>query len=160
MLSSSSSQERDDLWCFSFNDVANAVALPSTLISSTIIKYHQAQHLSEGVSVDGLQGPVWQIAEVRRLWNVVSRFIPPIQVPIARDDTRLVPVSQHNALAKQQEPRREFVVLSASGTYRFTAFRYVDVLRKLLEKRNDALLAEFFHVPSQVAVLTSALTFD
>ena len=52
----------------------------------------------------------------------------------------------HNSLSIQRLPRREFLLLSAAGTYRFLATRPVDVLRKVLELGSDQALADFFRV--------------
>ncbi len=64
LLSSSVGSDKDDLYCLTFDDVASAIALPSSLVSSRLGHYLAPSRLSEQYTIDRIQGPVWHIAEV------------------------------------------------------------------------------------------------
>ena len=64
LLAASQATDKANIWSILSNDVLNAVALPSSLVNVGGMKLHFYSRLSELVAIDGLTGPVWQIAEV------------------------------------------------------------------------------------------------
>lgn len=126
LFASGAGQDKESVWGVTSSDISNAVPLPSSLVNTRIGNFHTVARLAEVVAIDSIQGPVWQIVEV------------PAEAKVARS---------HNPLAQQELlPRRSFIIMSASGTSRYSTYRLVDVLRKLLERSNEQLLAEFFHM--------------
>lgn len=88
------------------------------------------QQLTESRVIVPVDGRVWYITESP------DPFTPPAS------DLPLPPgvVTQH------ADAQRQFVMLTAQGSYTFTKLKQVDQLRYLLEGRNEEEIAAFFHL--------------
>ena len=88
------------------------------------------QQLTESRVIVPVDGRVWCITEGP------DPFTPPAS------DLPLPPsvVTQH------ADAQRQFIMLTAQGSYAFTKLKQVDQLRYLLEGRNEEEIAAFFHL--------------